>query len=543
MRALFSTFSIIAVLYAASVCAQTPAIPKSCLSEQDVQKMIEQIAAGKDAAPNEVFREALLKLNEVNQKSNQKAIEKSLDKKTISTVPESRESKEVTLCGLLKQHGFATVSRAGKDGALANLTLLKNVGSVPLHLDLVPVIGAALKKNELEKNEAYATFVDRLRLRGGLKQFYGTQAVNAEGFIMIEPIADEANVDARRKLFGLMPLGAYIKGLEQSYRRPVIKSPVVQGDVESIRRDDSAEKASISQVLKQEGDLEDEAIKVETKLVSLNVTIQGTDSKNSATAFEQKDFQLWENGKQEQITFFSKTDVPFDLVLVIDLSGSTATKIDLIRKTTARFVNAARPVDRLAIVTFADDIDVVSPLTEDRAALLEQAKKIKGSGFSRVWDGLQYTLKNVLGPKTLDRRSAVVFMTDGVDSSLTSFSNYGSETSFSELLETVRKSDAVVIPIYLDTEGSDNSPPRTYENARATLRKLADESGGLYYKAKKIEDLNGVYEKVLNDLGKVYSVGYEPSDEKRDGRWRTVKITIPTQPNLVVHTKPGYYAY
>ena len=81
-----------------------------------------------------------------------------------------------------------------------------------------------------------------------------------------------------------------------------------------------------------------------------------------------------------------------------------------------------------------------------------------------------------------------------------------------------------------------------YENARRTLSQLAEESGGLYYKARKIEDLTGVYEQVLNDLGKVYSLGYQPTNGKRDGSWRTLKMSIGDHPELVTRAKPGYYA-
>ena len=71
---------------------------------------------------------------------------------------------------------------------------------------------------------------------------------------------------------------------------------------------------------------------------------------------------------------------------------------------------------------------------------------------------------------------------------------------------------------------------------------LAEESGGLYYKAKRIDDLHGVYEQVINDLGKVYSLGYKPSLEKHDGEWRSVKIQLVGHPDLVPRARPGYYA-
>ena len=137
-------------------------------------------------------------------------------------------------------------------------------------------------------------------------------------------------------------------------------------------------------------------------------------------------------------------------------------------------------------------------------------------------------------------------MTDGVDNALGGSSGSGSAISFADLLEAVRKNDELLIPIYLDTE-SDNDflssfGRRTYENARKTLALLAQESGGLYYTARKIEDLNGVYDQVINDLGKVYSLGYRPTNEKRDASWRTVTVAMPSHQDLKARARPGYYA-
>lgn len=136
-------------------------------------------------------------------------------------------------------------------------------------------------------------------------------------------------------------------------------------------------------------------------------------------------------------------------------------------------------------------------------------------------------------------------MSDGLDNALGYQLMDGSTLSFAELVEVVRRSDAMLIPIYLDTE-SDRPTygvlKTMYENARKTLTLLADESGGLYFKARKINDLEGVYEQVINDLGKVYSLGYEPDNKKHEGEWRSVKVELPGHPELKPRTRPGYYA-
>src|SRR6185369_12062957 len=216
-----------------------------------------------------------------------------------------------------------------------------------------------------------------------------------------------------------------------------------------------------------------------------------------------------------------------------------------IKKSTLRFIEAARPKDRLAIVTFSGTTNLISPLTLDRAQLAASVSNMEGRGESHVWDAVKFALDDVLGPKTLERRRAVVLMTDGVDGMLVNIGRIdGSKTSFADLIEQVRQTDALIVPIYLDTEKDFgySGIRDSYENARRALNLLAQESGGSYYRAGKISDLNGVYEQVINDLGKVYSLGYKPTNTTHDSTWRQVNVSIVNRTDLVARTRPGYYA-
>src|SRR5260370_35462998 len=108
-----------------------------------------------------------------------------------------------------------------------------------------------------------------------------------------------------------------------------------------------------------------------------------------------------------------------------------------------------------------------------------------------------------------------------------------SRVSFADLVEVVRRHDALIIPIYLDMKSSFHGRfrgpgDRVLENGRKTLEMLADESGGLFYQAQKIEDLEGVYVQVIEDLGKGYSLEYRPPNEKPEASWRTVATAVPT---------------
>ena len=234
-------------------------------------------------------------------------------------------------------------------------------------------------------------------------------------------------------------------------------------------------------------------------------------------------------------------------MLLLDLSGSTADKLNLIRKSAIRFVEAARPTDRISIITFTDQPWVVSPPTTDRKELIERIKQIeKPHGGTNFWDSMRFVLNSLYAARDKSKRQAVVVMSDGVDNALPDVPGPGSDTTFEQLLEMVKMSDAIVIPIYLDTEremlkkhlASENS----YNIARQQLSELAGQSGSLLYHARKLEDLKGVYEQVIRDLGTVYSIGYHPANKQRDGSWRTVSVQLVNRPELAARTRRGYYA-
>lgn len=304
------------------------------------------------------------------------------------------------------------------------------------------------------------------------------------------------------------------------------------------------------QQLAQQAQESIETIRVDTELVDLNVSVFGRDAQHAIGGLQQKDFLVYENGAPQEIAFFASAATPFDLVLLLDLSGSTVDKLDLVRKSARRFVEAARPTDRIGIVTFTNTPTVVAPLTLDRADLLARIKKIKKpEGGTNFWDALRFSLERMFEQKPAEqRRSAVVVMTDGVDNALPDVPGNGSVTDYSQLLNIVREADAIVLPIYLDTEAEMIRERRWFgvENAfalaRQQLSQLATESGSILYRARRLEDLKGVYEQVIRDLGMIYSIGYNPTNKQRDGSWRAVNVKLANRPELAARTRRGYFA-
>jgi len=291
-----------------------------------------------------------------------------------------------------------------------------------------------------------------------------------------------------------------------------------------------------------------DTVRVDTDLVNVNVSVFGRDISKRAPTLAQKDFAIFENGVSQEISFFASAETPFDLVLLLDLSGSTANKVDLIRKSSKHFVAAARPGDRIAIATFTTEVRIVSLLTLDREVLAKKIDQIeKPRGGTNFWDALRFSIEHILSQSRVEhRRSAVVVMTDGVDNALPDVAGDGSTTTFDELLSVVRDSDAAVLPIYLDTEDETvkqhRGSARTFELARASLTRLASESGSRLYRARKVKDLNGVYEQVMSDLAMVYSIGYRPTNRVRDGSWRSVSVRLIDHPDFGTRAKRGYFA-
>lgn len=290
-----------------------------------------------------------------------------------------------------------------------------------------------------------------------------------------------------------------------------------------------------------------ETIRVESDLVDLRVSVVNLNPQNPLLELTQKDFLVLEDGKPQDIAFFAAADTPFDLVLLLDLSGSTNDKLKLIRKSAKRFVAATRPIDRVSVVTFTDVADVVCTLTQDRQLLGKSIDHIeKPQGGTKFWDSLRYVLAIRSASGNSQRRSAVVVMTDGVDNALPDVFGPGSQTSFEELLQLVRRSETIVFPIYLDTEEEEykrhRTPRRVFALAREQLGQLAIASGSSLYNANKLKDLDDVYKQVIGDLGRIYSIGYRPANTTRDGKWRSVTVQIQDRHDVTARTKQGYYS-
>jgi VWFA-related protein len=263
----------------------------------------------------------------------------------------------------------------------------------------------------------------------------------------------------------------------------------------------------------KEAKAKDVATVVAPQVMRLNASV--TDRAGRAiSGLKPSDFLITENGQPREVTEVTTTRAPFNLVLLLDVSGSVEERLDFIRKAATSFVNTVGSEDRVAIISFRDDVQVISDFTTDKHLLAERLKEIEAGGATAVYDSLAYTLVNTLRPLR-GQRTAIVILSDGDDNR--------SFVPFNNVLEATVESGALIYPLYIPsglipasgaTEATDTADP--VRNRFLTLtsradtegRKLAEVSGGVYYPVTRLDELQRAYDDVVAQLRTSYTVSY-----------------------------------
>jgi VWFA-related protein len=325
---------------------------------------------------------------------------------------------------------------------------------------------------------------------------------------------------------------------EESPLAPILKDKA--SDVP--RSGQSAKQASADAPLEVD---EDDVIKVETDLVTLNASVVERSTGRVITGLRQEDFKIEEDGVGQKIVHFESVNAPFDLLLLIDLSGSTAKVTDIIRAATARFVSATRPQDRIAIIAFSGTTTLVSPFTSNKSALNTSINSMQSpQGDTKLYDAINYAFDYLDKESVSTRRKAIIVMSDGLDSNLPNVTGTGSTLPYKTIYNRAQEFDGMIYVVWTNTEYEAHSPldiqPETFDLAYNQLYDLSEAGSGLFYEVEKLEDLAGIYEKVITDLGTVYSLSYNPTNKGRDGRLRRVRLHFPNKPGAVARTKQSY---
>jgi len=305
---------------------------------------------------------------------------------------------------------------------------------------------------------------------------------------------------------------------------------------------------------------QDDPIKIDTSIVRLNVGV--VDQKGRPiTNLDKSNFRIFEDGVKQDISRFEPSTAPFSVVMVLDMSGSTLSMRQVMKMSAFRFLDALSPEDRVAVVEFYDKVNLRNDFTTDRRTIAHSIDVSNGRGKTQFYKALDFSLDKLAREGT--RRKAIIVLSDGVDTAVRDVDRETLEKvgddkvpdaidpDKSEIVNSVlRKADALGVTIYplaLPTGDpsklADPTPRQVamYKAARIRLQTVADRTGGTLNAINHLEDMGNVYAQVAADIRTLYTIEYQPQNEKQDGKWRA--ITIKTDnPNLISRTRPGYFA-
>lgn len=341
------------------------------------------------------------------------------------------------------------------------------------------------------------------------------------------------------------------------------KPPILQGGAKTTNQTSNGANNS---AVEDDG----EVIRIETNLVTMPVSVLDRNGR-FVSGLQKQDFQIFENGVEQQIDSFASVEKPFTVILLLDVSPSTQYQINEIQDAAITFVNQLRRDDKVMVISFDERVRILSQPTNNRAMLRNAILQTEFGDGTSLYDAVDYVVGQQL--RKIEGRKAVVLFTDGVD---TTSSRAGYENTVRETEEV----DALFYPIRYDTYsdmqgggigmpypqpqrrgtgiggiigiilgggnvqigggsggGSAGSSRSEYETGRRFLEELAQNSGGRMFEANN--NLDAAFTGIAEELRRQYSIGYYPQSVGQKGERKQIRVRV-KRPSLVVRAKNSY---
>jgi Ca-activated chloride channel homolog len=281
--------------------------------------------------------------------------------------------------------------------------------------------------------------------------------------------------------------------------------------------------------------MSDRPIRVGVNMVLVPVTV--LDPYNRlVTGLDQANFRVFEDGQEEEITHFSSEDVPISIGVIFDMSGSMSDKVGKARMAAVQFMKTANPQDEFLLVNFGNQARLSVPFTSSIDDVQNEMMYRRTKGLTALLDAIYLGLSEMRYAH--NSRKALLVISDGGDNH--------SRYSENEVRQLLKESDTEIYAIGLFEPASVrcNLSPEECEGP-LLLQELCDMSGGRMFSVQNLNELPDIVTKISMELRNQYMLGYKPSNSRRDGRWRRIKVRLDPPrglPPLTVYAKYGYYA-
>jgi VWFA-related protein len=320
-------------------------------------------------------------------------------------------------------------------------------------------------------------------------------------------------------------------------------------------------------------DDENEVIKVETELVTMPVSVLDKDGR-FISGLTQRDFQIFENGVQQQVEYFQSVEQPFTVIMLIDVSPSTEFRIEEIQNAAIAFVDQLRPKDRVMVVAFDENVTVLSPVTNNRFQLKDAIRSVQFGNGTSLYEAVDEVIEQQL--KFIQGRKAVVLFTDGVDTT-------SRRATYQSTVAATEEVDALFYTVRYDTSdrfagqsrpqqqprggnrrgnnrvtlgdilgailtggnvqmgggGGAGASKSEYETGRQYLETISTNSGGRHFEANNITNVTAAFAGIAEELRRQYSLGYYPTKVGTVGERKQIKVRV-MRPQVVVRAKTFY---
>lgn len=317
---------------------------------------------------------------------------------------------------------------------------------------------------------------------------------------------------------------------------------------------------------------ESEVIAVSTRLVTIPVRVLDRNGRFVA-GIKPESFRVFEENVEQRIEHFSTAAQPFTVALVLDMSYSAKFKAEQIQAAAISFINQLRPEDRVLVVSFAEDVHIHCPPTNDRKEIYRAIRSTRIETGTSLYDAVDSTVNSLL--REIEGRKAIVLFTDGVDTSSRVSNDFANLRDALEL-------DALIYPIHYDTfaevqamknssatirteQGRPRTPPiapsgtipfplpipvvgtpsdrgttrEEYDYGERYLYDLAARTGGTVFRADTLGNLDRAFSRIASELREYYSLAYYPSEEAAAGKTRRIRVRVDL-PNVAVRARASY---
>ncbi len=284
-------------------------------------------------------------------------------------------------------------------------------------------------------------------------------------------------------------------------------------------------------------------IGVEVNMVTVPITVRRLEG-GFVKGIPKSAFHIYEDGKHQEIAFFTQEGVSTHIAIVLDASGSVRSEWGTIKYATKKFLENLRPEDEFSLFSFNSEIRMKMDWGRRTERVDAVLTSIYCKDNTKLWDTIWAVCNEAF--KGIEEKKAMIIMSDGLDTD--------SSVSFNDALQAaihseaafyiVSKTEAVRQMLMYEREQQGiyyNIPQQAFVEADYALRRLAYETGGRVLYPNSFGQLDNIYAQVDEELRNQYTVGYISTNTKKDGSYRRINVRVDA-PGIAVSARPGYYA-